>query len=55
MAFFSVLDPFAAKSINTINALAVLVLNQRIHHLTPGRNYIDDNDFIKNNEYENEV
>lgn len=50
LAFLQNFDVFAAKSINTINSLMVLLLNQRINHLKPGKITIDiiDN-YAKNN------
>lgn len=37
LAFSERIDAFAAKSFNTINSLMVLLLNQRILYLSPGR------------------
>ena len=37
IATFTFLDPFRAKSLNTINSLIVLLLNKRIEFITPRR------------------
>lgn len=37
LAFAGTLDAFAAKSVNTINSIAVLLLNKRIEYLEPDR------------------
>lgn len=47
LAFFQRIDVFAAKSLNTMNSLMVLILNQRINYLTPGR--IDSKEYEKDN------
>ncbi len=39
LAFWERIDVFAAKSFNTINSLMVLLLNQRIRYLSPGKIY----------------
>lgn len=39
LAFVGAIDAFAAKSINTINSLMVLLLNKRIEYLSPKRKY----------------
>ena len=35
LAFFEVFDAFAAKSLNTLNYLLILILNERIKYLSP--------------------
>jgi cation-transporting P-type ATPase C len=42
-AFFRYFDPFAAKSVNTVNSLVVLLLNQRINLLSHDRIRAPDN------------
>lgn len=39
LAFFQYFDAFTAKSLNTINSLIVLLLNQRIHWITPDKTF----------------
>lgn len=39
LAFMGTIDAFAAKSINTVNSLMVLLLNKRIEYLFPERYY----------------
>lgn len=39
LAFFQYFDAFTAKSINTINSLLVLVLNERIRWITPDKTF----------------
>lgn len=43
LALFRRIDAFQAKSFNTVNSLIVLLLNQRIHYLSPGSNRGDKN------------
>lgn len=44
VAFLRGMDAFAAKSLNTLNSLFVLLLNQRIRYLSPGKSYIEEED-----------
>lgn len=37
LAFFQVFDAFAANSLNTLNYLLVLILNERINYLSPAK------------------
>jgi cation-transporting P-type ATPase C len=51
IAFMGGLDIFAAKSLNTLNSLLVLLLNQRINYIKPSK--IDNKFFL--NEYNNNI
>lgn len=48
LAFLGKIDVFAAKSVNTINSLMVMLLNKRIEYLSPERQYYpkDEKDTI---------